>query len=474
MSAIYFNPRTKLVVTWILIGLALLFLYAVRSILTPFIAALISAYMLNPVVNWAARRTGLPRPFWALAIYFALLGGLFWGLSQVIPALAAQVTDLGEALPGYLAQVQEWLKSNRISVAGANFTLDQISTEATSYLTNVAAELGRGAPEIALTVFAQLLELIIYVVCTFFFLMNAEKILAYLRAQVPPDVLAELDPWLKRIAVTLGAYVRGQAILVLYMMTATSISLALLDVRYALALGVMTGLVELIPFAGPYLAGGVTVLIAMTQGGNVWGWSPVVLGIAVVIVFTILRQAQDNIIGPLVLGKVIDMHPVAVIFFVLAGAAIAGLGGLLLAVPLAAVVRIILEFIFQKLREEGPRAIVPVSATATWEDIARELRHVTTERAILVAPAAPPALHDPATYRLMTVVAHEAEIRLALMADDEPSLALARQFGIETIPLPTDLHPAAIVAAAQPALADEEPEADTAAPVGAAPAPVQQ
>jgi predicted PurR-regulated permease PerM len=471
MTAIYFNPRTKQIVTWILLGLALLFLYAVRSILTPFIAALITAYMLNPVVNWTVRRTGLPRPFWVLAIYFALLGGLFWGLSQVIPVLADQVTDLGAALPGYLAQVQEWLKSNRISIAGVNVTLDQLGAEAATYLTTLAEDLGRGAPEIALSLFTGLLELIIYVVCTFFFLMNAEKIIATLRAQAPPDMLSELDPWLRRIAVTLGAYVRGQAILVLYMMTATSISLALMDVRHALALGVMTGLVELIPFAGPYLAGGITVLVAMTQGGNAWGWSPIILGIAVVIVFTILRQAQDNVIGPLVLGKVIDMHPVAVIFFVLAGAALAGLGGLLLAVPVAAVVRIILEFVFQKLREEGPRAIVPVSATATWEDIARELRHVSTERAMLVAPAAPPALHDPATYRLMTVVAHEAEIRLALMTDDETSLALARQFGIETIPLPTDLHPAAIVTAGHPGLNGMAPVREDPAMT---PAPVQR
>ena len=87
--------------------------------------------------------------------------------------------------------------------------------------------------------------------------------------------------------------------------------------------------------------------------------------------------------------------------------------------------------------------------------------------------AAPPALHDPATYRLMTVVAHEAEIRLALMTDDETSIALAQQFGISTIPLPTDLHPAAIVAAEQPSLNGVEPDEETAV-AAPAPASVQQ
>jgi hypothetical protein len=233
------------------------------------------------------------------------------------------------------------------------------------------------------------------------------------------------------------------------MMAATSLGLTLLDVHYGLALGVMTGLVELIPFAGPYMAGGIAVLVALTQGGNAWGWSPVVLGIAVVVLYTILRQLQDNVIGPLVIGRVIELHPVAVIFFVLAGAALAGLMGLLLAVPVAAVGRIVLQFLIQKLREAGPRAIVPVSTTSTWEDIARELRGLTTERAVLVAPSVPPALHDPATFRLMTIVAHEAELKIALMADDATALALAQRFGIETLPLPTDLHPAAIVAAGE-------------------------
>lgn len=451
MTAIYFSPRTKLFIIWALIGLAVVFLFAVRAMLTPFIAALITAYLLNPIVGWAARRTRLPRRLWAGVIYFALLGGLFWGLSQLVPSLAVQVEDLGQALPGYLQQIDAWLKSNRIEVAGINIDMAQVSAEATRNLGNLANELGRGAPEFAVGVVERLFETIIYLVATFFFLQQAENIVNGIRAQFDPDVLTELDPWIRRINATLAAYVRGQALLVVYMMVATFIALTLLDVRYALALAVMTGLVEMIPFLGPYMAGGIAVLVAMTQGGNAWGWSALVLGIAVVIVYTVLRQVQDNIIGPLVIGRVIDLHPLAVIFVVLAGAALGGLMGLLLAIPVAASLRIVFQFLFQKLRQEGPGAIVPVSATATWEDIAHELRGLRTERTVLVAPAAPPALHDPATFRLMSIVAHEAELKLALMTDDATARALAEQFGIATLVLPTDLHPAAIMAAGQPA-----------------------
>ncbi len=457
MTAIYFNPRTKLFITWALIGLAVVFLYAVRSILPPFIAALITAYLLNPIVGWLARITHLPRRLWAGVIYFALLGGLFWGLSQLVPSLAIQVEDLATALPGYLQQVDTWLKSNQIQVAGINIDMGQVSAEATRNLGNLANELGRGAPAFALGIFAQLFETIIYLVSTFFFLQQSENIVNGVRAQFAPDVLTELDPWIRRINATLAAYVRGQAILIVYMIVATFVALSLLDVHYALAMAVMTGLVELIPFLGPYLAGGVAVLLAMTQGGNSWGWTPVVLGVVVIVVYTVLRQIQDNIIGPLVIGRVIDLHPLAVIFVVLAGAALAGLMGLLLAIPVAASLRIVFQFLFQKLRQEGPRAIVPVSATASWEDIAHELRGLSTERAVLVAPAAPAALQDPATFRLMSIVAHEAELKLALMTDDPIARALAEQFDIETLVLPTDLHPAAIMAAGQPSPLDQPP-----------------
>ena len=146
MTAIYFNPRTKLFIIWALIGLAVVFLYAVRAMLTPFIAALITAYLLNPIVGWAARRTRLPRRLWAGVIYFALLGGLFWGLSQLVPSLATQVEDLGQALPGYLQQIDTWLKTNRIEVAGINIDMAQVSAEATDNLGTLANELGRGAP----------------------------------------------------------------------------------------------------------------------------------------------------------------------------------------------------------------------------------------------------------------------------------------------------------------------------------------
>src|SRR5947208_16830731 len=112
MSAIYFSPRTRQIIIGALIALAVIFLFAVRSILTPFVAALITAYILNPVVNGAARRTRLPRQVWAILLYFALLGGLFWALGLLVPALAAQVRDLAEALPGYLRQVESWAGSN--------------------------------------------------------------------------------------------------------------------------------------------------------------------------------------------------------------------------------------------------------------------------------------------------------------------------------------------------------------------------
>src|SRR5205823_11759155 len=129
----------------------------------------------NPLVNGAARRTGLPRRVWAVVIYFALLGGLFWGLGLLVPALAAQVRDLAAALPGYLDQVQTWLGSNHIIIAGTPLNFEQLSREATARLGDLAGELGRGAPAFALTIVERLLETIVYLVSTFFFLMNAEK-----------------------------------------------------------------------------------------------------------------------------------------------------------------------------------------------------------------------------------------------------------------------------------------------------------
>src|SRR5262245_26521989 len=110
MVAIHFNSRTKTLIIWGGILLSLGFLFLLGSIVTPFLWALVTSYILNAIVVWAMRRVGGPRWLWVMVIYFGLVIALIWGLIAVVPVLGAQVRQLINEVPAYLAQIEEYLR----------------------------------------------------------------------------------------------------------------------------------------------------------------------------------------------------------------------------------------------------------------------------------------------------------------------------------------------------------------------------
>src|SRR5439155_6516359 len=219
-----------------------------------------------------------------------------------------------------------------------------------------------------------LLKLLVYLVATFFLLLEMDRIGDGIANLTPPAVRAELGPWVRRINHVLGAYIRGQFILVVLMSAVSYIALTILGVRFAPLLAIFTGLVETMPFIGPYVAGGTAVLVALTQGHAPFGWTPVILAIAVAITYTLLRQLEDNFVMPFLIGRLVHLHPLVIIFAVLSGAALGGILGLLLAVPVAATVKIVATYLYGKLREEPARTLVALERGDSWSVILGRVR----------------------------------------------------------------------------------------------------
>ena len=124
-------------------------------------------------------------------------------------------------------------------------------------------------------------------------------------------------------------------------------------VPFSLLLGLMTGVLEVIPIIGPITAGAVASLVALGNP-NPFGWSQLVYVAAVAIMYTVLRHAEDYFVIPLVIGRIVRLHPALVIFALLSGGAVFGLIGVILAVPVAATLRLVLIYVSAKLRDEDP------------------------------------------------------------------------------------------------------------------------
>ena len=194
-----------------------------------------------------------------------------------------------------------------------------------------------------------------------------------------------------RIHHVLGRWLRGTAFLIVLVAVVVYVILGpILHVPYALALGILTGILEIIPLVGPIIAAAIAAVVAFTAGGSG-------LAITVVVVYLVLRQVEDQVVSPIVIGRAVHLHPVVTIFAVLVGISAWGALGGLLAVPVAAAVNVTLRELYPETTKElegpTPKPPDPSAPPAGGGPIAPPERSLTVgERyaADASAPAVPP------------------------------------------------------------------------------------
>ncbi len=338
--------RQKAIIVSIIVVLLLIFLFLVRSILAPFVSAAIAAYLLNPVVNWISRRTRLPRIAVLGGIYLVFGAAMAWSLYSLVPLLFRELGDFRSSIPFIVASLQQSLfGAQRVEFLG--ITLDP-QTISTSILQGIGGLPG-GALRFVRDTATFIGEILIFLVVTFYLVVDAPRIRDSFFRLFPTEYRPEAMAVLGRINRVLGAYIRGQFLLIALMSIATWIFLGpILKVRFALVLSLMTGLFELVPFIGPITAGAIATSVALFQP-NDFGWSNWGFAGAVVAVYFVLRQTEDYLVIPNVIGRIVALHPIIVIFAVLAGVVLGGILGMLIAVPMAATAKVIFEYVYSKL-----------------------------------------------------------------------------------------------------------------------------
>jgi predicted PurR-regulated permease PerM len=342
----------KRLVVGLLLVAAVFVIYRAGDIVRPFLWAAILGYILLPVVRVLEDRLGGHRGLAAGTVFLAVLLIIGGGLRFLAPLAIAQIQSFQGLLPTLIANAQNTLAE----------TLDQIGAEdlvpiVFGPIATAPIELTRNAAGLAvpfLVGFSHfLLEFLVFLIGLFFFLRDWPRLIGWIRRLVPPAQRHELLPLGEQVSLLLGRYVRGQLILVAIMWTATTIGLTLFGVPFSLVLGLMTGILEVIPIIGPITAGAVACLVALGNP-NPFGMSQLVYVAAIAIMYTVLRHAEDYFVIPLVIGRIVRLHPAIVIFSLLSGGAVFGLIGIVLAVPVAATLRLVLIYASAKLRDEDP------------------------------------------------------------------------------------------------------------------------
>lgn len=363
------TPTTKRLVVAALLAVLLLFLWRAGDIVQPFIWATILSYILLPLVGALETRFTLPRTAAALIVFVGVLAVIFGGGRLVLPRLADNARDLGNNWPVLASNAEQTINDTMDNLGLGDLQDVLIGPNIQDLKNQIAGMASRNALPFVVGAGHFLLEFLIFLIATFLMLRDAPRLLSFIQRNVPREHRADILHVLRDTNVMLGRYIRGQLILVTLMSTVTTIGLTVLNVPYSVLLGVTTGVLETIPFVGPITAGAIACLVALGHP-NPFGWSQIAYVAVVAVMYTILRHAEDYLVIPTVIGRAVRLHPAIVIFALLSGGAAFGLLGIVLAVPVAATLRLVLIYVRAKLRDEDPFAPLSEELAATTDSAA--------------------------------------------------------------------------------------------------------
>ncbi len=340
------NPETR---RWVIIGLilaALVLLYAIRDTFDTFVLALLVAYLLNPIVVTIQSRSHLPRLGATALVYFALVLLLAAAFATLLPILFRQISSFGSGMDNMLTQLELLLKQLPFS---STFGLNVDSSELGVRLRAEAADMARDAPRVLVGAASRVFNLLLVLVLSFYLLKDAQEIERGLDNLIPEHYRDEWRQSKEELGRIWSSFLRGQVFLALIIGVVTTIVLAILGVPNALLLGLVAGLLEVVPTLGPVIAAIPAVLIALFQGSTNWQIENATFAVIVVVAYLLIQQLENHLIVPNVLGASVKLPPIVILFGALAGASIAGVLGVFLAAPVLATARLVLQFIFRRL-----------------------------------------------------------------------------------------------------------------------------
>lgn len=344
---------------WLTIGLvAVILLWLLRSVLLPFVAGMAVAYFLDPVAD-RLERIGLTRTLATAVITLGFFGLFVMLLTVLVPTIQQQVVTFVDRVPSYVVSIGERAQPliEELHQRLSSSQMEKLQTSAGSYAGTVVgwvAGLGRDVLTGGIAVVSVLSLLFITPVVTFYLLRDWDRIVATVDGWLPRPHVETIRAEMRKIDVTLAGFVRGQATVCLTLAAYYGIGLTLTGLDLGLMIGMATGLGAFIPYVG-MLVGLVTSLgLALAQGAD-WAQLGMIAG-----VFLVGNILEGNFLTPKLVGDRVGLHPVWIIFSLLAGGALFGFVGILLSVPTAAVVGVLTRFALTRYQQsslfygEGP------------------------------------------------------------------------------------------------------------------------
>ncbi|NLJ59387.1 MAG: AI-2E family transporter [Firmicutes bacterium] len=321
---------------------ALFLLYRVRGVLAPFILAFALSYLMNPVVTHLEKR-GAPRGLGTLVIYVGFTLAITLFVLYLVPKFLVQLERLGEVLPQQAGSIQSeiagfYKRFSRFNipepVKGAiDNGIDRAEEALAGFIERTLGSVPGLLPRLSL--------LILVPVLAFYLTMDFPELKMWLLSWIPDRWRSDIVGLMIEMDNSLGSFIRGQLLISAIVGVLIAVGLSIIGVDFALIIGLIAGIFNIVPYFGPVIGAIPAVISALLK-------SPL-SAVYVVILFIVVNQVESSIISPNILGEHVGLHPVTVIFCIISGGYLFGILGVILAVPVTSIIKVTLRYIHNKL-----------------------------------------------------------------------------------------------------------------------------
>jgi predicted PurR-regulated permease PerM len=377
------SGRTKRAVALVAIGFVFFLTLQLLQAWTIIIVAAIIAYLLNPVVNFIERRAlfaighgGLRRSLAVVLAFVLVILGFALVAVLIIPPLVTQTEDFIEEAPDLADSVERELQDvlNRPITLGSEtiilwdeltqaFEQDSESPsnfDTVSAIQQVARAISAPALKIGTLAISLTFNIFFMIVIMFYLLKDGSRFIDNLDDITPVEYQGDVRRLIYELSRIWDAYLRGQILLGFIIGVTTTIACTMLGLPQPLVLGLLAGLLEVVPNIGPIISSIPAILFALiSTSTTVPGLEGLPYALIVAATYTVIQQGEALFLVPRVMGRNLELHPVVILIAVISGAAVAGILGIVLAAPTVATLRLLATYVWGKLLDFDPFARMP-------------------------------------------------------------------------------------------------------------------
>ena len=368
------GSTTKRGVVWFLLVVFALLVYQFRAVIPQLVIAGALAFILEPAVRFLQRRLRMARTG-ATAVVFVVvvLAGLGVLAAPVtaVPAVQRAVRSVQLDFNRIVAEIGSFL-GRPLQIGDYTIDLSAFYGQLSSMLSRFATSVAEGTLDIVLGIASGAVQLVFILIAAFYLLKDTHRLVESVDRLAPPGYRDDFIRLRRQITDAWSAFLRGQLLLGVVIAVITTIICTAVGLPYPVVLGLLAGLLEVVPHIGPILAAVPSVLLALFVGSSYLPLSPFWTAVLVAGLYILMQQVENNFLVPRIMARSLDLHPLTVLIALLIGGNVAGVVGIVLAPPVLATLRVIGRYVFYRLYDRDPFA--EPSLTVATDGAARARR----------------------------------------------------------------------------------------------------